>query len=217
MFGYTCSYGRLAERLCRGLQILGHWFESGIDLHFLTCIGVIFLADRNNSGLSLNVNEKIRAREVRLINQNGENVGIVSVSVALDMARDTGLDLLEISPQAVPPVCKIMDYGKWKYEEQKKAQEAKKAQKVVETKELKIRPNIDVHDFQVKIKAAERFIEDGNKVKFTVRFKGREITNQDSGINLLDRVKTELGDKIKVDKEPMMEGRQMVMFVSPNK
>lgn len=176
-----------------------------------------FLADRNNGALSLNVNEKIRAREVRLINQNGENVGVVSVSVALDMARDAGLDLLEISPQANPPVCKIMDYGKWKYEEQKKAQEAKKAQKVVEIKELKIRPNIDVHDFQVKIKAAERFIEDGNKVKFTVRFKGREITNQDSGINLLDRVKAELGDKIKVDKEPMMEGRQMVMFVSPNK
>ena len=175
------------------------------------------MADRNNGALSLNVNEKIRAREVRLINQNGENVGVVSVSVALDMARDVGLDLLEISPQANPPVCKIMDYGKWKYEEQKKAQEAKKAQKVVETKELKIRPNIDVHDFQVKIKAAERFIEDGNKVKFTVRFKGREITNQASGIELLDRIKAELGDKIKIDKEPAMEGRQMIMFVSPNK
>ena len=174
------------------------------------------MADKNNS-LSLNVNEKIRAREVRLINQNGENVGLVSVSEALEMARDAGLDLLEISPQANPPVCKIMDYGKWKYEESKKQSEAKKAQKVVETKELKIRPNIDVHDFQVKIKAAERFIEDGNKVKFTVRFKGREITNQDSGIQLLNRVKAELGDKIKVDKEPMMEGRQMVMFVVPNK
>ncbi|MCR5506893.1 MAG: translation initiation factor IF-3 [bacterium] len=174
------------------------------------------MADKNNS-LSLNVNEKIRAREVRLINQNGDNVGIVSVSEALNMARDAGLDLLEISPQANPPVCKIMDYGKWKYEEQKKQSEAKKAQKVVETKELKIRPNIDVHDFQVKIKAATRFIEDGNKVKFTVRFKGREITNQDSGIQLLNRVKAELGDIIKVDKEPMMEGRQMIMFVVPNK
>lgn len=174
------------------------------------------MADKNNS-LSLNVNEKIRAREVRLINQNGDNVGIVSLMEALDMARDAGLDLLEISPQANPPVCKIMDYGKWKYEESKKQSEAKKAQKIVETKELKIRPNIDVHDFQVKIKAAERFIEDGNKVKFTVRFKGREITNQDSGIQLLNRVKAELGDKMKVDKEPMMEGRQMVMFVVPNK
>ena len=174
------------------------------------------MADKNN-GLSLNVNEKIRAREVRLINQNGENVGVVSILEALEMARDVGLDLLEISPNAVPPVCKIMDYGKWKYEESKKQSEAKKAQKVVETKELKIRPNIDVHDFQVKIKAAERFIADGDKVKFTVRFKGREISNQDSGIQLLERVKAELGDKIKVDKEPLMEGRQMVMFVVPNK
>ena len=174
------------------------------------------MADKNNS-LSLNVNEKIRAREVRLINQNGENVGVMSVREALNIAREVGLDLLEISPQANPPVCKIMDYGKWKYEEQKKLSEMKKAQKVVEIKELKIRPNIDVHDFQVKIKAAQRFIEDGNKVKFTVRFKGREITNQDAGVELLNRVKAELGDTIKVDKAPAMEGRQMIMFVVPNK
>lgn len=174
------------------------------------------MADKNNS-LSLNVNEKIRTREVRLINQNGENVGVMSAREALNMAREAGLDLLEISPQANPPVCKIMDYGKWKYEEQKKLSEMKKAQKVVETKELKIRPNIDVHDFQVKIKAAQRFIEDGNKVKFTVRFKGREITNQDAGVELLNRVKAELGDTIKVDKAPAMEGRQMIMFVVPNK
>lgn len=174
------------------------------------------MADKNNS-LSLNVNEKIRAREVRLINQNGENVGVMSAREALNMAREAGLDLLEISPQANPPVCKIMDYGKWKYEEQKKLSEMKKAQKVVETKELKIRPNIDVHDFQVKIKAAQRFIEDGNKVKFTVRFKGREITNQDAGVELLNRVKAELGDTIKIDKAPAMEGRQMIMFVVPNK
>lgn len=174
------------------------------------------MVDKNNS-LSLNVNEKIRAREVRLINQNGENLGIISSREALDMAREVGLDLLEISPLANPPVCKIMDYGKWKYEEQKKLSEAKKAQKVVEIKELKIRPNIDVHDFQVKVKAARRFIEDGNKVKFTVRFKGREISNQDAGLSLLNRIKEELGDIIKIDKEPSMEGRQMVMFVVPNK
>ena len=178
--------------------------------------GSLFLVDKNNS-LSLNVNEKIRAREVRLINQNGKNLGIVSSREALDMAREVGLDLLEISPLANPPVCKIMDYGKWKYEEQKKLSEAKKAQKVVEIKELKIRPNIDVHDFQVKVKAARRFIEDGNKVKFTVRFKGREISNQDAGLSLLNRIKEELGDIIKIDKEPSMEGRQMVMFVVPNK
>lgn len=174
------------------------------------------MANKDN-GISLNVNEKIRAKEVRLIGADGENVGIVSIGSALNMARDAGLDLLEIAPQSTPPVCKIMDYGKWKYEEQKKLKEAKSNQKVVETKELKIRPNIDVHDFQVKMKAAKRFIEDGDKVKFSVRFKGREITNQESGLSLLNRVKEELGDIIKVDKEPLMEGRQMVMFVSPAK
>ncbi|MGN0929033.1 MAG: translation initiation factor IF-3 [Alphaproteobacteria bacterium] len=174
------------------------------------------MANKDNS-ISLNVNEKIRAKEVRLIGADGENVGIVSISDALNMARDAGLDLLEIAPQSNPPVCKIMDYGKWKYEEQKKLKEAKSNQKVVETKELKIRPNIDVHDFQVKMKSAKRFIEDGDKVKFSVRFKGREITNQESGLSLLNRVKEELGDIIKVDKEPLMEGRQMVMFVSPSK
>ncbi|MBD5397895.1 translation initiation factor IF-3 [bacterium] len=174
------------------------------------------MANKDN-GISLNVNEKIRAKEVRLIGADGENVGIVSISSALNMARDAGLDLLEIAPQSNPPVCKIMDYGKWKYEEQKKLKEAKSNQKVVETKELKIRPNIDVHDFQVKMKSAKRFIEDGDKVKFSVRFKGREITNQESGLSLLNRVKEELGDIIKVDKEPLMEGRQMVMFVSPSK
>ncbi len=174
------------------------------------------MADKNNS-LSLNVNEKIRAREVRLIDQNGENVGVVSTAEALNMAREAGLDLLEISPGSNPPVCKIMDYGRWKYEEQKKQSEARKNQKTIETKELKIRPNIDIHDFQVKVKAAKKFIAEGDKVKFTVRFKGREITNQDGGLSILGRMKEELGDTIKVDKEPLMEGRQMIMFVSPNK
>lgn len=174
------------------------------------------MANKDNS-ISLNVNEKIRAREVRLIGADGGNVGIVSINEALDMAREAGLDLLEIAPQSNPPVCKIMDYGKWKYEEQKKLKEAKSNQRVFEIKELKIRPNIDVHDFQVKMKAARRFIEDGDKVKFSVRFKGREITNQESGLSLLNRIKEELGDIIKVDKEPLMEGRQMIMFVSPSK
>ena len=174
------------------------------------------MANKDN-GISLNVNEKIRAREVRLIGADGNNVGVVSINEALNMARDAGLDLLEIAPQSNPPVCKIMDYGKWKYEEQKKLKEAKSNQKVVETKELKIRPNIEVHDFDVKMKSAKRFIEDGNKVKFSVRFKGREISNQESGLSLLYRIKEELGDTIKVDKEPLMEGRQMIMFVSPAK
>ena len=165
---------------------------------------------------SLNINEKIRSREVRLINQNGENIGIVSIAQALNMAQDAGLDLLEISPTAKPPVCKIMDYGKWKYEEQKKQAEIKKSQKIIETKEIKLRPNIEEHDFQVKIKAANKFIADGNKIKFSIRFRGREFTNQDSGKLVLDKIKAILGETIKIDKEPMMEGRQMTMYVSPN-
>ena len=165
---------------------------------------------------SLNINEKIRSREVRLINQNGENIGIVSITQALNMAQDAGLDLLEISPTAKPPVCKIMDYGKWKYEEQKKQAEIKKSQKIIETKEIKLRPNIEEHDFQVKIKAANKFIADGNKIKFSIRFRGREFTNQDSGKLVLDKIKATLGETIKIDKEPMMEGRQMTMYVSPN-
>lgn len=165
---------------------------------------------------SLNINEKIRSKEVRLINQNGQNIGVVSITTALNMAADAGLDLLEISPTAAPPVCKIMDYGKWKYEEQKKQAEIKKSQKIIETKEIKLRPNIEEHDFQVKIKAASKFIADGNKIKFTIRFRGREITNQDSGKLVLDKIKASLGDTIKIDKEPMMEGRQMTMYISPN-
>lgn len=170
-----------------------------------------------DSGLLLNTNEKIRASEVRLINADGENVGVVSTVEALNMAREADLDLLEISSTSSPPVCKIMDYGKWKYEEQRRISEAKKNQKVVDTKELKVRPNIDVHDLQVKLKAARKFIESGDKVKFFVRFKGREITNQDAGTRLLDRVKEDLGELIKIDKEPLMEGRQMIMIISPAK
>ena len=172
------------------------------------------MIDKNS--LSLNVNNKIRAREVRLINQNGENIGIISTKEALAMAYDAGLDLLEISPNSTPPVCKIMDYGKWKYEEQKKQSEIKKSQKIIETKELKIRPNIDTHDFQIKMKAASKFIEDGNNVKFTVRFRGRELSNQDAGLAILNKIKEELGTKIKIDKDPSMEGRQMSMTAIPN-
>ena len=166
---------------------------------------------------NLNVNDRIRAREVRLISQSGENLGIVSISEALSRAREAGLDLIEISPDSSPPVCKIMDFGKHKYEEAKKAKEAKANQKTSELKELKMRPNIDVHDLDVKMKAAKKFIAAGDKVKFTVRFRGRELSNQDSGKALLERVKAELGDTVKVDREPTMDGRQMMMMVSPSK
>ena len=154
------------------------------------------------------INEDIRTKEVRLIDENGENCGIVPIP------EDAGLDLIEISPQAVPPVCKILDYGKYKYEVQKRKNEAKKNQKVVEIKELKLRPMIDTHDYEVKIKQAKKFLSQGNKVKFTMRFKGREMSN-DLGRNVLNNIIEDLEGLIKVDSEPKMEGRQMMMMVSP--
>jgi len=162
-------------------------------------------------------NEKIRAREVRLVGVDGENFGVMPTRDALFKAKELGLDLLEISPNVSPPVCKIADYGKWKYDEQKRQAQIRKSQKIVEIKELKVRPNIDTADFNVKIKAARRFTEEGDKVKFVVRFRGREITNQDSGSSLLGRVKAELADIAKVDKEPSMDGRQMIMIMVPLK
>ena len=160
------------------------------------------------------INEDIRTKEVRLIDENGENCGIVPIREALSRAEDAGLDLIENSPQAVPPVCKILDYGKYKYEVQKRKNEAKKNQKVVEIKELKLRPMIDTHDYEVKIKQAKKFLSQGNKVKFTMRFKGREMSN-DLGRNVLNNIIEDLEGLIKVDSEPKMEGRQMMMMVSP--
>lgn len=132
----------------------------------------------------------------------------------MQIAQDAGLDLIEISPQAVPPVCKVLDFGKYKYEMQKRKAEAKKNQKVIEIKELKLRPMIDTHDYEVKLKQAKKFLEQGNKVKFTMRFKGREMGN-DMGRNVLNNLVEDLGSLIKVDSEPKLEGRQMMMLVSP--
>ena len=160
------------------------------------------------------MNERIRAKEVRLIDENGENRGIVAIKEALELASEAGLDLIEISPQAVPPVCKILDYGKYKYETQKRKNEAKKNQKVIEIKELKLRPMIDTHDYEVKIKQAKKFLSQGNKVKFTMRFKGREMSN-DMGKNVLNNILEDLEGLIKIDSEPKLEGRQMMMMVSP--
>lgn len=161
------------------------------------------------------VNQEIRVREVRLIDENGENKGIVSIREALALAGEAELDLIEISPQAVPPVCKIFDYGKYKYELQKKKNEAKKNQKVVNIKELKLRPMIDTHDYEVKIKQAKKFLSQGDKVKFTMRFKGREMSANDMGKAVLTRIVEDLEGICKVESEPKLEGRQMMMVVSP--
>jgi translation initiation factor IF-3 len=161
------------------------------------------------------INDAIRAREVRLIDENGQNVGVVSRVDALERAVAAGLDLVEVSPDAQPPVCKILDFGKFKYQEQKKAAEARKNQKIVEIKEIKMRPTIDDHDYDVKIRSIKRFFDEGDKVKVTLRFRGREMAHQEIGYQLLQRVKTELQELSKVEAEPRLEGRQMVMVLAP--
>ena len=161
------------------------------------------------------VNEEIRSREVHLIMQDGANRGTVSIAEALQAAQESGLDLVEISPNATPPVCKLLDFGKYKYAEQKKAAEARKKQKVVEVKEIKFRPMIDDHDYQVKMRSMERFFEEGDKVKVTLRFRGREMAHQELGTKLLNRVKDDTTKLAKVESEPRMEGRQMVMILTP--
>lgn len=161
------------------------------------------------------INGQIRAPRVRLIDDSGEMQGVISVREALDKAEAAGLDLVEISPNADPPVCKILDYGKYRYQQQKKKAEAKKKQKIIEIKELKLRPTIEQHDLDVKMKAAMRFLEEGDKVKFTLRFRGREMAHQHLGMALLQRVKTILEGKMRVDQEPKLEGNQAIMLISP--
>jgi translation initiation factor IF-3 len=161
------------------------------------------------------VNQEIKTKEVRLIDENGDNKGIVTIREALAIAAEARLDLIEISPQAVPPVCKVFDYGKYKYEQQKKKSEAKKNQKVVNIKELKLRPMIDIHDYEVKLKQAKKFLSQGDKVKFTMRFKGREMSANEMGKDVLNRVVEDLEGLIKVESEPKLEGRQMMMVIAP--
>ncbi len=161
------------------------------------------------------INDAIRAREVRLIDHTGENVGVVTRIDAMERAVAAGLDLVEISPDAEPPVCKILDFGKFKYQEQKKAAEARKKQKIVEIKEIKLRPNIDDHDYEVKMKSIHRFFEEGDKVKITLRFRGREMAHQSLGMDVLRRVRSDLEAISKVESEPRFEGRQMVMVLAP--
>lgn len=161
------------------------------------------------------VNERIRVSEIRLIGPEGENVGVVSPAVGMQMAADSGLDLVEISPNATPPVCKVMDLGKFKYEQQKREAEARKKQKVIEVKEIKFRPGTDTHDYDVKMRSVLKFLEGGDKVKITLRFRGREMAHQDLGLELLNRVKDDVGEAGKIDTMPKLEGRQMVMMISP--
>ncbi len=161
------------------------------------------------------VNEEIRVREVQLIDNTGDNKGVVETQAALAMAVAAGLDLVEIAPNSSPPVVKILDYGKYKFQAQKKAAEARKKQKVVEVKEIKLRPMIDDHDYDVKMRSMKRFFEEGDKVKITLRFRGREMAHQELGYKLLDRVKVDTATMAKIESEPRFEGRQMVMLLAP--
>lgn len=150
-----------------------------------------------------------------MVDDKGEQLGVISISKALELAEAAALDLVEVAPGADPPVCKILDYGKYKYEAQKKKNEARKKQKVIEVKEIKMRPGIDEHDYQVKLRNMRRFLDEGDKVKVTIRFRGREMAHQDLGMKVLDRVRDELDQLSKVEQHPKIEGRQMVMVIAP--
>jgi translation initiation factor IF-3 len=161
------------------------------------------------------VNDQIKAPQVRVVDADGEMVGVISVEEGVELAHDAGLDLVEVSPNADPPVCKVLDYGKYKYEAQKKANEARKKQKTIDVKEIKMRPGIDEHDYQVKMRSVRRFLGEGDKVKMTIRFRGREMAHQELGMKVLDRVRDELEELVKVEQFPKSEGRLMTMVIAP--
>nr|WP_254700251.1 MULTISPECIES: translation initiation factor IF-3 [unclassified Roseovarius] len=161
------------------------------------------------------INDRIRCDEIRLIGADGENVGLITPQRALEMAEEAGLDLVEISPSATPPVCKIMDFGKYKYEQQKREAEARKKQHIIEIKEIKFRPGTDTHDYDVKMRSVVKFLQGGDKVKITLRFRGREMAHQDLGRQLLERIADDIKEVGRVENMPKMEGRQMIMVIGP--
>ena len=163
------------------------------------------------------MNSRINVQEVRLIASNGDQVGVVDTSKALELAKEEELDLVEIVPNQTPPVCRIMDYGKFKFENQKKAHAAKKKQKQTQVKEIKFRPNTEEADYQVKLKSLIKFLSGGDKAKITMRFRGRELAHKEIGLNLLKRVESDLNEIAGVEQEPVSEGRQLVMLLSPLK
>ncbi len=173
--------------------------------------------DRGTAEDGPRVNEKISSPKVRLVDENGEMVGVLSHKEALERAYRAGLDLVEVSPNADPPVCKILDYGKYKFEEQKRRAEIRKKQKIIEIKEIQLRPGIDKHDFEVKMRSARKFIEEGDKLKVTLRFRGRELSHQELGMEVLNRVKASLEDIAKVEQYPKLEGKRVIMVMGPAK
>jgi translation initiation factor IF-3 len=209
-----CGIGPCARDALPGFLPGPHW-GFGSSLEEITTIRRPFRAPPPTKE-GPRINREIRGvPTVQLIDEEGQNLGAVPFFEALDRAADAGLDLVEIAPNSQPPVCKILDYGRYKYESQKKAAETRKNQKIVEIKEVKVRPNIDDHDYETKMKQSRRFLEEGDKVKVTLRFRGREMAHQDLGLQLLDRVRGELSDLAKVEAEPRLEGKQMMMVLAP--
>ena len=170
----------------------------------------------SSSGEGHRINEQITIDPIRLIDNEGNMVGVVSLKNGLKKAEELSLDLVEVSPNAKPPVCRIIDYGKFKYAAQKKAAGAKKKQKTIDVKEIKFRPNIDTHDYEVKMRSVKKFLESGDKVKVTMRFRGREMSHQDIGVRVLEKIRDELASSVKIEQYPKLEGRQMVQIFAPN-
>ena len=177
--------------------------------------GGAFIIATAGKSKELEINGQIRDREVRLIGADGEQKGVVSIQVAMRAAEEAGLDLVKIAPQAVPPVCKVLDYGKYRFEQQKKEKEAKKNQKVVEVKETRLSLNIDTNDFNTKVNQAAKFLQQGHKLKVSIRFRGREMAHTSLGLEVHKRFADALAGKAVIDKQPKLEGRSMMMFMSP--
>ncbi len=188
---------------------------SAIKRVFANSLFFIILGGEHLISKDWRINENIRVREVRLVSDDGEQMGIVNIREALGIARERGFDLVEVAPSAQPPVCRLMDYGKYKFEQNKREKEARKKQKVIAVKEVKMRPNIEEHDFQVKARNARRFLSGGDKVKLTIMFRGREITHPELGEKLSLKFVEELTDISSVEKPPKVEGRNMVTFLIP--
>jgi translation initiation factor IF-3 len=185
-----------------------------IRLFCMLCKVIIWRC-RTISKEELRVNEEIRCKEIRLVSETGEQLGIMPPKEAMKIAQGKGLDLVEVAPSANPPVCKIMDHGRFKYEQSKKEREARKKQRIINIKEVKLRPNIEEHDFQVKTKNAIRFLEEGDKVKVTIMFRGREVSHPELGRELLEKVAVTVSDYAVVEKNPKLESKNMTIFLSP--
>ena len=185
--------------------------------HYGLLFGGAFIIATAGKSKELEINGQIRDREVRLIGADGEQKGVVSIQVAMRAAEEAGLDLVKIAPQAVPPVCKVLDYGKYRFEQSKCEKENRKNQRVIEIKEIRLSLNIDTHDFETKVNHAHKFLKAGNKVKVSIRFRGREMAHQDLGAQIMHRIRDELAEEAQIELQPKLEGRQMIMVLAPKR